>query len=51
MTRTPDYVKTEKAELHKANYLAKLIKELFANKNLIFNSGIISQDNKAIRLN
>jgi hypothetical protein len=48
---TPDYVKTEKAELHKANYLAKPIEELSANKNLVFNGGIISQDNKAIRLN
>jgi hypothetical protein len=48
---TSDYVKTEKAKLYKANYLAKLIKELFVNKNLVFNSGIISQDNKAIRLN
>jgi hypothetical protein len=48
---TPDYVKTEKAELHKANYLTKPIKELSANKNLVFNGGIISQDNKAIRLN
>ena len=48
---TSDYVKTEKAELHKANYLAKPIKELSANKNLVFNSDIISQDNKVIRLN
>ena len=36
---------------YKANYLAKPIKELFANKNLVFNSSIISQDNKAIWLN
>jgi hypothetical protein len=43
-----NYVKTEKAELHKANYLAKPIKELSANRNLVFNGGIISQDNKAI---
>jgi hypothetical protein len=48
---TLNYVKTEKAELYKANYLAKPIKELSVNKNLVFNSGIISQDNKAIRLN
>jgi hypothetical protein len=48
---TPDYVKTKKAELHKTNYLAKPIKKLSANKNLVFNSGIISQDNKAIQLN
>jgi hypothetical protein len=48
---TSDYVKTEKAELHKANYLAKLIEELSANKNLVFNGGMISRDNKAIWLN
>jgi hypothetical protein len=46
--RTSDYVETEKAELYKANYLTKPIKELFANKNLVFNSDIISQNNKAI---
>jgi hypothetical protein len=40
--KTLDYVKTEKAELHKANYLTKLIKELSANKNLVFNNDIIS---------
>jgi hypothetical protein len=49
--KTPDYVKTRKAKLHKANYLTKPIKELSANKNLVFNNGIISRDNKTIRLN
>jgi hypothetical protein len=48
---TLDYVKTKKAKLYKANYLAKPIKKLFANKNLVFNNSIISQDNKTIRLN
>jgi hypothetical protein len=48
---TLDYVKTKKAKLYKTNYLAKPIEELSANKNLVFNSSIILQDNKAIRLN
>ena len=46
---TRDYVTTEETELHKASYLVKPIDELSASKDLVFNGGTISRDDKAIR--
>ena len=47
---TPDYVITEDTELQKAKYLAKPVKELLVTKNLVFNGGMISQEQSTIRL-
>jgi hypothetical protein len=47
---TNDYTVTEDTKLRKANYLATPVEELLAKKSLVFNRGMISQEQSAIRL-